>query len=95
MFVLANFAVGLVLSIFSQIPFLGIIFSIVAGLFSLAVLVPSLAVAARRLHDTNKSTYYLLLCLIPGIGALILLYFCYLEGTSGENQYGPDPKSAA
>ena len=94
LFALGCFAVGLVLGILSMIPFLGIIFTIVSVLFSLAILIPSIAVSIRRLHDTNRTGWLLLLCLIPAVGAIILLYFCILEGTAGENQYGPDPKAA-
>jgi uncharacterized membrane protein YhaH (DUF805 family) len=94
MFVLANLAVGVVLIIFGRIPFLGIIFTIVAVLYSLAVLVPGIAVGIRRLHDTNRSGFFLLLALIPAVGAIVVLVLCAMEGTPGENQYGPDPKNA-
>ena len=56
----------------------------------LALLVPSLAVGARRMHDTGKSGWILLLALIPVVG-LILLYFAAQPGTSGDNAYGPAP----
>ena len=95
LFALGGFAVGLVLGILSMIPLLGVIFTIVSVLFSLAILVPSIAVSIRRLHDTNRTGWMLLLCLIPIVGALIVLYFCILEGTAGDNQYGPDPKTSA
>jgi len=94
MFTLAIIIVTAVLSILSQIPFLGIIFAIVSGIFGLAIIVPSIAVSIRRLHDTNRSGFMLLLCLIPLVGAIIVLYFSIQEGTQGENQYGPDPKGA-
>ena len=51
-----------------------------AGLFALAVLLPSLAVGARRLHDTNRSAWFLLLWLIPIVGWIILLVFFVQEG---------------
>ena len=92
MFALANLIVAAVLGILSQIPVLGILFVIISSLFSLAVLVPGIAVSVRRLHDTNRSGLMLLLCLIPLVGAIIVLYFAIQEGTQGENQYGPDPK---
>ena len=95
MFALCNFAIGAVLGILGRIPAIGIVFSIVSLLFSLAILIPSIAVGIRRLHDTNRSGWLMLLCLIPFVGAIILLVFCIQEGTSGENQYGPDPKAAA
>jgi uncharacterized membrane protein YhaH (DUF805 family) len=66
--------------------------SILAGIYGLAVLIPGLAVGVRRLHDTNRSGWWLLLGLIPLIGALILLFLFISNGDSGPNQYGPDPK---
>ena len=62
------------------------------AIFLLAVIIPSIAVGIRRLHDTDRSGWWLLIALVPLIGGLILLYFSVLEGTSGPNQYGPDPK---
>lgn len=63
------------------------------GLFNLVHFVPSLAVAARRLHDTNKSAWWLLLMLVPGVGFLVLLIFCCVPGDAGANRFGPDPKA--
>jgi uncharacterized membrane protein YhaH (DUF805 family) len=60
-------------------------------LFALAILIPSLAVGARRLHDTYRSGWWLLIGLIPLIGAIVLLVFFVTEGTKGDNQYGADP----
>ena len=92
MFYLAICIVMAVLSILSQIPVVGMLFAIVSGLVGLAILVPGIAVGIRRLHDTNRSGWWLLLCL-TGIGSFIVLYFTVQEGTKGENQYGPDPKA--
>lgn len=61
------------------------------GLFSLVVLLPGLAVGARRLHDTGRSGWWMLLYLAYCIGGLILLFFFLQEGDIGENEYGPDP----
>lgn len=58
----------------------GIVSEMLSGLFSLAVLLPSLAVGARRLHDTDRSAWFLLLWLIPVIGWLILLFWAIQEG---------------
>jgi Predicted membrane protein len=63
------------------------------ALYSLGTFVPSLAVLVRRLHDTNRKGMLALL-MLTGIGAIVLLVFAAQEGTSGENQYGPDPKKA-
>ena len=60
--------------------------------FALAVAVPSLALTVRRLHDTGKTGWLVLIGLIPLVG-LVLLYFMILEGDPGPNEYGPDPKS--
>ena len=62
-------------------------------LYFLAVLLPGLAVSVRRLHDIDKSGWWLLLILIPIIGALVLLVFAIMEGTRGDNRFGPDPKT--
>jgi uncharacterized membrane protein YhaH (DUF805 family) len=62
--------------------------SLLAALF---FLVPGIAVGIRRLHDTERSGWWLLIGLIPLVG-LVLLYFFVLEGTKGPNSYGPDPK---
>jgi uncharacterized membrane protein YhaH (DUF805 family) len=63
------------------------------GLYALAVLIPGLAVAVRRLHDVNKSGWFLLVALIPLVGAIWLLILLVTEGTKGANNYGEDPKS--
>lgn len=66
-------------------------YGIVTALFGLAVLIPSIAVGARRLHDTDRSGWWLLIGLIPLIGAIVLLVFFVLPGTQGSNRFGPDP----
>ena len=65
---------------------------ILGGLVSLALLLPSLAVAVRRLHDTGRSGWWLLLGLIPIIGWIVLLVF-YVQDSQGPNAYGPSPKA--
>jgi len=91
-FVLANIVVYVALSILAQISG---IFSLLSLIYALAVFVPSIAVAIRRLHDTDKSGWLLLIGLIPFVGAIILLVFVIQEGASGPNQYGPSPEPAA
>ena len=61
-------------------------------IFMLAIIVPSLAVTFRRLHDTNRSAWWLLIAFLPAIGSLVLLVFYLLPGTVGPNRFGPDPK---
>jgi len=68
---------------------------LLGGLYALAVLIPSLAVTVRRLHDQDKSGWFILLGLIPFVGGIIVLVFMCLEGTQGPNRYGPDPKQEA
>ena len=88
MFTLFNSIIVVVLDIIGlavKFPELGLI-------YGLAVLLPSLAVAFRRLHDTGKTAWWLLIGIIPLVGAIVLLVFVCLEGTRGDNQYGPDPK---
>ena len=93
MFVLCNFIILTVLGILGRIPALGILFRIASCLFALIILVPSIAVGMRRLHDTNRSGILILLCLIPVVGTIVVLIFCAQEGNPGDNQYGTDPKA--
>lgn len=65
---------------------------LIGGMFALAALLPTLAVSARRLHDTGKSGWYLLLGLVPLLGAIVLLIFMAQPTMIGENIYGPDPR---
>ena len=62
-------------------------------LFVLAVLIPSIAVSVRRLHDINRSGWWLLTCLIPILGLVVLFPFMRQDSQPGENQYGPNPKA--
>ena len=61
------------------------------GLFGLGILLPSLGVSFRRIHDLDRSAWWLLIGLIPLIGGLILLFWFVQRGTVGENRFGPDP----
>ena len=65
---------------------------LLSALYSLAILLPSLGVSVRRLHDTDRSGWWLLISLIPIIGAIVLLVFMVLDSQAGTNQYGPNPK---
>ncbi|WP_433894219.1 DUF805 domain-containing protein [Streptomyces sp. CA-111067] len=58
------------------------------------VLIPSLAVTARRLHDTGKSGWFILIGIIPLIGGIVLLVFTCTDGDPQPNAYGPNPKYA-
>lgn len=72
---------------------LGIIFSILTIIYALAMLVPSMAVIARRLHDTDHSGWFYFMILIPLAGPIIILITLCKEGTRGDNKYGADPKA--
>lgn len=62
-----------------------------SAIWSLANLLPSLAVGVRRLHDTDRSGWWLLIGLIPLIGFIVLIVFFATKGTTGPNQFGEDP----
>lgn len=66
---------------------------ILSGLFSLFILIPGLAVAVRRLHDTGRSGFWLFILLIPLIGLFVIIYFLVSDSESGSNAYGPNPKA--
>ena len=58
---------------------------------TLFTLIPAISAGVRRLHDTNRSGFFLLISFIPIIGGLVLLFFLIPEGTKGKNKFGPDP----
>lgn len=64
---------------------------VLGTLYTLAVLLPGIAVAVRRLHDTDRSGWFILLAFVP-LANIALLAFLLEDGTSGPNRYGPDPK---
>ena len=83
--ILVTFVVSLILSI---IPKIG---KYLASIWSLGILLPSLGVFARRLHDLGKTALLILIALIPAVGGLILLILCIPEGSKEANQYGEAP----
>ncbi len=93
-FFLFNFIISMGLNMLSMLTGRGgaMLFGLVALVFALVTLVPSLAVAVRRLHDTGRSGWWLLISFIPFVGAIILIVFLATEGQPGENQWGPNPK---
>ena len=68
------------------------IFTVIQSLFSLATLIPSIAVTVRRLHDISKSGWFYFLILIPVVGSIILLVWECKDSEPGTNVYGPNPK---
>jgi uncharacterized membrane protein YhaH (DUF805 family) len=97
-FILFNILIGIGLAIIDNMtgtlnPETGT--GLLSGIYSLAVLIPTIAVAIRRLHDTDRSGWWLLLAFVPLIGGLVLLVFFVLDGTPGSNRFGPSPKGLA
>ncbi len=89
MFTLISFLISIVLAVVDAAlgtsPLLG-------ALYSLAVLLPSLAVGVRRLHDTDRTGWWLLIGLIPIVGEIVLLVFLASAGKPQDNAYGPNPQ---
>lgn len=73
---------------------LGLIFAIIVLVVSLGLIIPSIAVGARRLHDMGRSGWWLLISFVPLIGFLLLLYWFVQRGTVGSNEFGTDPYDA-
>lgn len=90
-FVLTQFLAFFILELLCVIPFVNIIAFLALLVLLLGLIVPALAVAVRRLHDTNRSGWWLLLYFVPIVGAIVLLVFMCLEGTKGANKYGDEP----
>lgn len=93
-FVLFNFIAAVILAILDHM--LGTLTATGMGIFGLiyglAVIMPGIAVSVRRLHDTDRSGWWMFLFLIPLLGPLVLLVFMVLDSTPGENRFGPNPK---
>jgi uncharacterized membrane protein YhaH (DUF805 family) len=91
-FVLFHVLVYILLSIIA-----GIIGGRIGGgllsLYTIAVSIPGLAATVRRLHDTNRSGWWILISLVPFVGAIVLLVFLAQESHAIENQYGPSPQA--
>ena len=64
---------------------------VITGIVSLALILPSLAVGVRRLHDTSRTGWWILIGLIPIIGTIVLIVF-YVQDSHADNAYGPSPK---
>lgn len=83
-------AVGAVQQIAERATGGGDVLVAASGLIGLLLLIPSLAVGVRRLHDTDRSGWWLLLMLVPLVGPLVLLAFYALRGTPGRNRFGEE-----
>ena len=92
LFVLLNSIIAMLLSVVDYLldssGFIGLI-------FALAIFIPSIAVAVRRLHDTNRSGWWMLITFIPVIGIIALLIFFVLDSSPGENRFGANPRTTA
>jgi uncharacterized membrane protein YhaH (DUF805 family) len=88
MFTLVNIVITIALQVAvkSHVPYL---------VYSLAVILPTLAVTVRRLHDTSHSAWWLLIGVVPIVGQIVLFVFLLARGDDGVNQYGQDPKAAS
>jgi len=93
MFVLVSFILGGVLGILDNMFKLSIRGDngMLTTLYSIAIFLPTWAVTFRRLHDTDRSAWWLLLLIIPFIGFVVTLIFTCQRGTAGPNRFGPDP----
>ena len=97
MFVLFNFLTAILVSVLDRVLGTGIqsgnnYLGLISSLYSLFILLPSLAVGVRRLHDIWKSGAWILITLIPLVGFIWLIVLYATEGNRNTNQYGPDPK---
>ena len=85
---------GLVFGIVDVIIGITGIPGVLRPLFGLGTLIPSLAVGVRRLHDINRTGWWLLLIFVPVIGWIVLIVWAIERGDMGPNKYGPDPRQA-
>lgn len=88
-FVLFNLIITIVISVVESGIGTGGVLGII---YMLGVFLPSVAVAIRRLHDTDRSGWWLLISFIPVIGVIVLLVLLALDSTPGDNRFGPNPK---
>ncbi|MCL9783186.1 DUF805 domain-containing protein [Vibrio sp. S4M6] len=98
-FILFNTIVMMLLMVVSGIasflnPDTAIGFSVLYFIYALVAFIPTIAVSVRRLHDTNRSGWMMLIQLIPIVGAIVLLVLFVFDSQPGENQYGVNPKHA-
>ena len=96
MFVLFNIIVEIILSAIGAILVYVLKNQIISfsllSLYSLIIFIPGLALTIRRLHDTGKSGWYILVALIPIVGGIIVLYFLVQDSQQEQNEYGISPK---
>jgi uncharacterized membrane protein YhaH (DUF805 family) len=81
--------VNLIISVVLDVVIPGAAGQILGGIYGLAVLLPSIGVTIRRLHDTNRTGWWILVVLIPIVGWIWLIVLLAMAGDSGPNSYGP------
>lgn len=69
-------------------------YGLLTGLFGLAMIIPTFSVGVRRLHDTDRSGWWILMALLPLIGSIVLFIFFVQDSQAGENRFGANPKVA-
>lgn len=89
---LMNILISVLFFVLKLVPVLGVVFGIVSLVYTIACILPQIAMSVRRLHDSGKSGFLLLLALIPIAGGIIMLIFFLQDSESGENKYGRNPK---
>lgn len=89
MFMLINWVISMVLAIIGSL----IHFTLLGSIYSLAVLVPTLGVGVRRLHDMGKSGWWYLIALVPIVGAIYLIYLWCQDSQAEANEWGANPKA--
>ena len=96
MFALGNVVVSMLLAFVDRSLGMSVSYGVgtLSSLYALAVLIPSLAVSIRRLHDTGRSGWWWLISLVPFIGVIVLLIFAAQDSQPGDNKYGANPKGA-
>ncbi len=97
MFILATVIISIVLTIVDTVAGLELAedVGILSTLFSLAIIIPSISVTVRRLHDIGKSGWWVLIGLIPIVGFIVLLVFTVKDSEAAPNAYGKNPKAMA
>jgi uncharacterized membrane protein YhaH (DUF805 family) len=88
-FFLANLILGVVFSLLGRVS---VAFAVIYALYGLAMIIPSLSVSVRRLHDINRTGWWVLIALVPIVGVIVLLVFHATAGDPGGNQYGYPPE---
>lgn len=88
MMLIAGILAGVLGSLSETLAFIPLVLIVIGAL---ALMIPAIALTVRRLHDSDKSGWLILVGFIPAVGGIISLVFMCLESTPGDNQYGPNP----